>query len=262
MFDVQTIQSGDMLVRVSGAGAPLILLHGYTTTAEFWREQVDAFSAGYRVIRPNLPGHGISPSPKQRAYTIDAFVADLEHMFEQFELRDAVLVGLSMGGVIAQQFALKHPARLRALAVVDTTSHGFGPDVQVDNVFSAIDRLGVVAASQQVARRSFSPSTPAALIHWAEQEVAQTPEFVAREAVASLGTIDNHTALAQLDVPTLVMVGGEDRITPLVESRKLNALIRGSQLEIIEHAAHFPMLEQPEAFNHALKRFLDSLSQH
>src|SRR6185437_12643528 len=96
MFEVQTIRAGDMLVRVSGAGAPLVLLHGYTTTAEFWREQVDAFSADYRVIRPNLPGHGISPCSKERAYTIDAYVTDIKNMFDQLEWDDAVLVGLSM----------------------------------------------------------------------------------------------------------------------------------------------------------------------
>src|ERR1700761_5357848 len=190
MFEIQTVRSGDMLVRVSGAGAPLVLLHGYTTTAEFWREQVDAFSAGHRVIRPNLPGHGISPSPKERAYTVDAYVADLERMFEQFALHDAVLVGLSMGGIVAQQFALKNPAWLRALVLVDTTSHGFGPDVQASSVFDAIDRLGIAESSQRVAKRSFGSSASAALIEWAAREVVQTPEFVARQAVASINAFD------------------------------------------------------------------------
>jgi pimeloyl-ACP methyl ester carboxylesterase len=76
MTDVNTIPVGDMKVRASGTGFPLILVHGFTTTSEFWREQVEEFSASYQVIRLNLPGHGISPSPTTRSYTIDAFVED------------------------------------------------------------------------------------------------------------------------------------------------------------------------------------------
>jgi 3-oxoadipate enol-lactonase len=261
MIDIQTIRAGDMLVRVSGAGAPLVLLHGYTTTAEFWREQVDAFSAGHRVIRPNLPGHGISPSPKERAYTVDAYVADLEQMFEQLALQDAVLVGLSMGGTIAQKFALKNPSRLRALALVDTTSHGFGPDVQASNVFDSIDRLGIAESSRRVARRSFGSAASEALIAWAEREVAQTPEFVARDAVASINAFDSRPELARIGIPTLVMVGAEDAITPPDGARELHSLIPGSTLEVIGHAAHFPMLEQPRAFNRALQHFLDSVDR-
>jgi 3-oxoadipate enol-lactonase len=257
MFESQTVRSGDMLVRVSGAGAPLVLLHGYTTTAEFWREQIDAFSTGHRVIRPNLPGHGISPSPKDRAYTVDAYVADLERMFEQFALHDAVLVGLSMGGIVAQRFALKNPALLRALVLVDTTSHGFGPDVQASSVFDAIDKLGIAESSRLVAQRSFGASSSAALIEWAAHEVVQTPEFVAREAVASINAFDSRPQLARIAMPTLVMVGEEDAITPPASARELHARIPHSTLEVIEHAAHFPMLEQPQAFNRVLQRFIE-----
>lgn len=71
-------------------------MHGFTTTSEFWPEQVEEFSASYQVIRLNLPGHGISPSPKTRNYTIDAFFEDLEKIFHHFSLPRAVLVGFSM----------------------------------------------------------------------------------------------------------------------------------------------------------------------
>jgi 3-oxoadipate enol-lactonase len=110
MTDVNTIPVGDMKVRVSGTGFPLILMHGFTTTSEFWREQVAEFSASYQVIRLNLRGHGISPSPTTRSYTIDAFVEDLEGIFQHFSLSRAALVGLSMGGVVAQKFAVKKSA--------------------------------------------------------------------------------------------------------------------------------------------------------
>jgi 3-oxoadipate enol-lactonase len=257
MYDIKTITVGDMKVQLSGSGSPLVLLHGFTTTAEFWRPQVQAFSDSYRVIRPNLPGHGISPCPAERAYTIDAFVADLETLFEQLALHDAVLVGMSMGGVIAQQFALKHPELLRALVLVDTTSHGLGPDVQAKNVLAAIDKLGIAAASKKVLRSSFGTRTPEALVEWAELQVVQTPEFVAREAVASLSAFDAREQLEHIAVPTLVIAGKEDTIMPPEQSLELHRRIPNSALALIEQAAHFPMLEQSDAFARALKNFLD-----
>ena len=78
MTEIETIAIGDMKVCVSGTGSPLILLHGFTTTGEFGREQVNELSRSYQVIRPNLPGHGISRAPANRPYTVEAFVADLE----------------------------------------------------------------------------------------------------------------------------------------------------------------------------------------
>jgi pimeloyl-ACP methyl ester carboxylesterase len=194
MAEVETVAVGDMQVRVSGTGFPLILLHGYTTTSEFWREQVEAFSDRWRVIRPNLPGHGISPHPTTRDYTIDAFVGDLEGLFRHFSLSRAALVGLSMGGVIAQQFALKNPQLLQALVLVGTTAHGLGRDVDAEAVLAAIDDLGIAASSEDLAMRSFGSGASQALVDWAKREVIQMPDFVARAAVGSLGRQEEYVA--------------------------------------------------------------------
>jgi len=144
--DVKTIPVGDMKVRVSGTGFPLILVHGFTTTSEFWREQVEEFSASYQVIRLNLPGHGISPSPTTRSYTIDAFVEDLEGIFQHLSFSRAALVGLSMGGVVAQKFAVKNPQLLQSLVLVDTTANGLGQDVR------AFWRLLIISVLRRPAR--------------------------------------------------------------------------------------------------------------
>jgi 3-oxoadipate enol-lactonase len=256
---VKTFAVGDMKVRVSGNGFPLVLLHGFTTTSEFWREQVEEFSASYQVIRPNLPGHGISPAPKNRNYTIDAFVEDLEQIFEHFLLRRAALVGLSMGGVIAQKFAFKNPQLLDALVLVDTTPHGVGEEVRTENVLAAIDDLGIAAASRHVAARSFSPCASPELIEWAEREVIQTPDFVARAAIRSLGTSDTRKLLSRITVPTLVIVGEEDVITPPSESEIISDGIPNSTLVVFKNAGHFSMLEKPVEFNRILSAFL---SQH
>lgn len=258
MLQQETFTIGDTVVQVSGGGSPLIFVHGFTTTAEFWREQIAAFSARYQVIRINLPGHGVSPRPAERAYSIPAFVDDILEVYRAFEINDAVLVGLSMGGTVAQHFTLAHPLMVRALVLVGATPHGLGDDVSVDNVLQAIDDLGVVQASQNVIERSFGSAARRELVEFAKSEVAQTPAFVAREAIASLNASDSRALLSRIDVPTLVVVGDEDIITPPGESVILAEGIAGSRLEIIPAAGHFPMLEQPEVFNRILTDFLVS----
>ncbi|WP_406625364.1 alpha/beta fold hydrolase [Acidovorax sp. SDU_ACID1] len=256
MTSIETLSIGDTVVQVSGRGAPLVFVHGFTTTAEFWREQVEPFSASHRVIRINLPGHGVSPRPEGRAYTIEAFADDVLKVYQALDIQDAVLVGLSMGGAIAQQFALTHPNSVRALVLVDTTPHGLGEDVNVDNVLKAIEELGVVAASQNVIDRSFGSATSAQLLAFAKAQVAQTPAFVARQAIVSLNATDSRARLGEIQVPTLILVGNEDIITPPCESEVLAKGIPNSRLEIIADAGHFPMLEQPQAFNRVLADFL------
>ncbi|MDR6858740.1 alpha/beta fold hydrolase [Variovorax guangxiensis] len=250
------ISIGDMHVRVAGHGPALVFCHGYTTTGEFWRQQMGAFSRDHRLVVPDLPGHGRSASPRSRRYTIDAFVNDLVLLFDKLRLDDAILVGLSMGGTIAQRFALAHPSRLRALVLVGATPHGLGPDVNVKNVLQAIDTVGVTAASQAVIDRSFGSAASAELLAFAREQVAHTPEFVAREAIVSLNEADSRAQLARLALPTLVVCGEEDAITPPAESHALAAGIPGAILQLVPSAAHFPMLEQPERFNASLRDFI------
>ena len=256
MLHSRIIEIGDTVVQVSGEGAPLVFVHGFTTTAEFWREQVEAFSAHHQTIRINLPGHGRSPRPEGRKYTIDAFVEDVLKVYRALDIEAAILVGLSMGGTVAQSFTLAYPERVRALVLVGATPHGLGADVNVDNVLKAIDDFGVVAASQKVIERSFGSTSSQNLIEFAKNEVAQTPAFVAREAIASLNASDSRARLGEIHVPTLVVVGDEDIITPPSESQALAKCIPNSRLEIVPRAGHFPMLEQPDAFNLLLGGFI------
>jgi len=256
MTHIETLNIGDTVVRISGGGTPIVFVHGFTTTGEFWREQVEPFSAGHRVIRINLPGHGVSPQPEDRDYTIEAFSNDVLAVYRHLGIDSAILVGLSMGGTVAQHFALARPERVRALVLVGATPHGLGEDVNVDNVLKAIGNLGVVKASQNVIERSFAPDTAAELLAFAKAEVAQTPEFVARQAIASLNDSDSRSRLGEIGMPTLVVVGEKDTITPPEESVMLADGIPGSRLEIIEGAGHFPMLEKPETFNRLLAGFL------
>ncbi len=260
MTDVSSVAVGDMIVKVSGKGPPLICVHGFTTTSEFWKEQVEEFSRDHLLIRPNLPGHGVSSARADRDYTIEAFASDIEKLFRHFEIDKATLIGLSMGGTIAQLFAINNPSRLEALVLVGATPHGLGPDVNVDNVLRSIADIGIAKSSQNVIERSFSAKTDPTVVAFAKQEVIQTPEHVARAAIASLNAADSRAWLASLKVPTLVVVGKEDIITPPAESVQLAELIPSAELSVVEDAGHFPMLERPDVFNPLLRAFLSKVT--
>ncbi|WP_439892957.1 alpha/beta fold hydrolase (plasmid) [Ralstonia sp. 25C] len=261
MSSKKLIAVGDTRVWVWNEGAsrtPLVFCHGFTTTSEFWREQVEVFAKDFLVVAVNLPGHGVSPAPVLRPYTMDAFVDDLHGVFTALQLQDAVLVGLSMGGTISQRFALHHGDLLQKLVLVGATPHGLGADVDASNVLDAIAIHGVEKASQNVIDRSFASSASASLLQFARQEVAQTPEHVARAAIVSLNKSDTRQHLADIKLPTLVVCGEEDVITPPSESRILAQGIPNASLLLVPDAGHFPMLEKPAAFNTALRAFLDS----
>jgi len=256
----QEVTIGDTFVRVSGQGVPLVLVHGFTTTSEFWKEQAEEFSKSYRVIRINLPGHGASPSPASRSYRIEDFVEDVARVFQHLSIDRAVLIGLSMGGIIAQKIAVKYPHLVEALVLVDTTSHGIGADATADAFLAAADKGGAEKAIQDLSDISFGSSAAPALVEWARREVIQTPEFVARAAIRSLSDADTRSSLSQIKAPTLVIVGEEDRVTPPPEAEILAKGISNSTLSSIAMAGHFAMIEKPVAFNRILRKFLDELS--
>ena len=260
VMPTRDVTIGDTFVRISSQGFPLVFVHGFTTTSEFWREQVEEFSKEYRVIRINLPGHGASPAPASRSYCLEDFVEDVARVFRELNIDKAVLIGLSMGGIVAQKFALKYSHLVKGLVLVDTTAHGIGPDATADAFLALADKRGLKKAVQDLSDKSFSSSTSPALLEWARGEVIQTPEFVARAAVRSLNDADTRGSLSQLKLPTLVIAGEEDRVTPPQESEILARGISDSTLSLIPGAGHFSMLEKPAAFNRVLRRFLDGLS--
>jgi 3-oxoadipate enol-lactonase len=166
-----------------------------------------------------------------------------------------------MGGIIAQKTAVKYPHLVKALVLVDTTAHGTGADATADAFLAVVDKRGAKKAIQDLSDLSFGSSATPALVEWARREVIQSPEFVARAAIRSISDADTRDSLVQIKVPTLVIAGDGDRVTPPRESEILAKGIGNSTLSIIPGAGHFSMLEKPTAFNRILRRFLDELSR-
>lgn len=251
--------SVELNVSVDGAGPPIVFVHGFTTTSNFWWHQIPELAKQYRTVRFDLRGHGDSAKPQGVAYTIDGFSQDLSDVMDSLGIDSATIFGLSMGGAVVLRFALDHPERVKALGLVGTTAFGLGPMVQAGNVIARTREIGIEAASEEIIAHSFDTETDKVIVDWAKREVIKTPQYVAEEAIRSLDAFDVRSELDRLRVPTLVVVGENDAITPVAASRFLHSAIAGSEMHIVPKAAHFPMLERPHTFNQIALQFLQRI---
>jgi pimeloyl-ACP methyl ester carboxylesterase len=247
-----------------GPGPAVVLLHGFPLGRAMWKEQVAAIGSMYRVIAPDLRGHGESPAP-DGDYTIDEMADDVIELLDTLGLDVPVVAGgLSMGGYVALSLAERYPDRLRALLLMDTRAAADSPEALAnrEELAQAVLKAGNPSpAIEAMIPRLFSP--------WF---VENRPELVAplrrvmernsaRGVVGALRAMaarpDRTHVLAGIRVPTLVLVGEEDAITPPVELQAMADAIPGARLEVVPRAGHLAPYENPPVANGVILRFLD-----
>ncbi|WP_426954937.1 alpha/beta fold hydrolase [Muricoccus radiodurans] len=246
--------------HVSGAGSPVLLLHGIGGNGGLWGPVLPGLS-GRQVLAWDMPGYGQSaPLPQ---VTFPALAKALLALMDARGLEQADLLGHSIGGMIAIEFAATHPERVRRLALV-ATSAAFGsrdPAFAESFVRARIGpldegrRLADLAPGLAAGMLGTDPD-PAALPA-ATAAMAAVPEASYRATVACLTTFDRRDALADLRMPVLLVAGGEDRIAPPRGMARMQSALPDARLAVIEGAGHLPHLERPDAFNAALRPFLD-----
>jgi 3-oxoadipate enol-lactonase/4-carboxymuconolactone decarboxylase len=244
-------------VRVEGpAGAPpLLMLHSLGTDFRVWDAQATSLADQYRVIRPDMRGHGltsVTPGP----YTIDGLARDALALLEALGIARTHVAGLSIGGLIAQALAAQAPDRVASLLLVDTAMAI--PPASLWQERAAIVRAeGVAAIVDAVMARWVTPGfmdSPAAV--GLRTLLLRTPPEGYAGAAEAVGAADLTGSTRTLRVPTLVLVGDQDAATPPEAARAIAAAIPGARLEIITGAAHIPNDEQGEAVTAAMRRFL------
>jgi 3-oxoadipate enol-lactonase len=250
----------------TGHGPPVVLIHGHGSDRRLWDLQATALvEAGYRVIRHDVRGHGRSSVPPS-GYTWENYALDLRDLLDGLALPRAHVVGLSMGGGIALQFALDFPERVSSLVLVDSTLPGFdySPEygsaieelvaaVRAEGPRAAFERLWLTHLLFDGLRRfpeRFELVRTMALEYAAADYLDETP-FAPPERQA----VDR---LAELRAPTLVLVGELDIPDFQIIAEVLVGNIAGARLQVIADSGHVPPLEQPQAFNEALLGFLTS----
>ena len=250
----------DINYTVEGAGPWLTMSHSLACNLHMWDEEAKRLSRRYKVLRYDTRGHGASSAPAG-AYTLELLADDLHGLLQALGVQSTHFVGLSMGGMIGQTFALKYPGMFKSLALCDTTSR------------YPAEAAGLWAERiKTVETQGMEPLVESTLARWftarfrnARPEVVEKVAAMIRTTPA-LGYIGcshaipkiNLTArLAQIRCPAVVIVGEDDPSTPVAMAEEIHQALPDSELVIIPSAAHLSNLEQPDAFNQALAGFLD-----
>lgn len=276
-MQVRRVPTGDVTLEIAEAGPggrPLLLVHGFTgAKADFEPFLEPLADRGWHAVAPDLRGHGASDHPAgEDAYDLPIFAADLVALADALGWDEFALLGLSLGGMIAQVLALEHPGRVTALVLMDTTPGpvDLDPDV-IEAARATVREHGLAALLDGLrADRDQDPMmTPAA-----RRVMRERPDYVAecdRRFLASsrdmwlsmsaklMAQRDRSARLAMLDLPTLVLVGEQDPMVPACA--RIAHAIPGAKLVIVPDAGHSPHVENPDAWWGSLTEFLEGVQR-
>jgi 3-oxoadipate enol-lactonase len=254
-------------VRESGKGAgnniPLVLVHGYPFEGSAWEQQLSDLSDEMWVVAPDLPGFGKSaPLASAKEAHVDQYADALANWAKSEGIEKLTLAGHSMGGYIAFAFARKYPDLLHSLILVATRP---GADSEAGKegrykTAAAVEERGAVAASDAMFPKLFAPDAYEQKEKLVESVrsmmLRQSKEGIIAALYAMASRPDSTPGLAQIKVSTLIITGAQDAIIPAEEAPNMHAQIKGSHTVTIQNTGHLPMLEDPKAFNEALRSFL------
>jgi pimeloyl-ACP methyl ester carboxylesterase len=252
-------------VTEAGRGPALLMLHGLSATHANWEHTVAAFSSRFRVIAPDLPGHGRSAKP-DAPYTIDFFAGVMRSLGRELGLDGAVVIGNSLGGQIAVQMALDYPAWTRAL-ILAAPAGGFGQTVSALSwTIRAVAGPRVLSVALPYAlERCVYDRTRAEHVERRRilfERIAHEdyPGFARAVNRSIMGAIAaGRQPLHLIRQPVLLVWGRNDRMVALAGSRRLTRAVPHARLVVIDRCGHLPMLEHPEQFNRLVTDFLRSV---
>lgn len=264
-----------MRVQINGAalhitdsgnptGVPVLFVHGFPFSSAMWDAQLEAASRRYRTIAYDIRGMGNSEVGDGQ-YTIEGHVDDLLGVLDHLGIAKAVVVGLSMGGYIALRALERNPERFLAAVLCDTRSEADDNAGRVKRAAGAasVKRDGAAAFAESFVPAVFAPESlrtkPEAVKLIREIISTTSPLSIAGHLIAMAARTDTTDSLASIAVPTLIMVGEKDAVTPPAAARALHERMPKSELHIVPGAAHMSNLENPEFFNARLMEFLEQV---
>ncbi len=250
-----------------GRGRPVVLLHAFPLARQMWRPQLEALQANYRVLAPDLRGFGGS-APFAGPPSLEAMADDVAGLLDALVgVREPVVLGgLSMGGYVGLAFVRKHAGRLRGLILADTRAEADSAEGKAnrDRLIALAQKQGTAALAGAMLPKLLGDSTrsgrPAVVEEVRRIASAQPAAGVAAALQAMRDRPDSTLLLGQIRVPTLVVVGSEDGVTPPPVAEAMTQHLPDARLAIIQGAGHLANLEQPEAFTAAVESFLKALA--
>jgi pimeloyl-ACP methyl ester carboxylesterase len=253
----------EIYYEVHGEGPPLLLIMGLGANATAWWNQVPALSEQYRVIAFDNRGAGRSEKPSG-VYSIAQMADDAAALMDALDMRSSHVFGMSLGGMIAQEYALRHPQRVQALVLGGTTPGGpkaMSPGPEVMGYFATVASLPIAQAIERGMSLLYSDEFLAANKDWLVKRAIENASLMApahglRGQVMAAISHNTFGRLGSINAPTLVLSGTADKIVPHPNSVLISGGIPGARLVQYEGAGHGFLVERADEVNEAVLRFL------
>lgn len=242
------------------ADKSVLLLHGLGANGASWALNLPPLiAAGFRPLAPDLPGFGLSPYDGQ-GWSFKRSASQVADLMNELNLKKVDLVGLSMGSILAQQFAMDYPHLTNKLVLVSSFAALRPSNLSQWGYFIqralAVHLIGLPAQAKLVAKRVFPAAEQADLRKMAEAQIGSANPQAYRAAMRALGTWDSRLRLNLIKAPTLIVSGENDTTIPLLRQSQLASLIKDARQVIVKNANHAVPIDQPDAFNQLLGEFL------
>jgi 3-oxoadipate enol-lactonase len=242
----------------------ITFVHAFPLNHKMWQPQIALLKDRCRVIVPDLRGFGKTDAGDGQ-YTLELFVDDLIELLDHLKIQKTVVCGLSMGGYIVLRAVERNPERFRGLVLGDTRSEADSNEAKLKRsaAIKAVKQQGVAAFADDFVKTALAPQTLAV-----KRNIVTTVKNLAQESspigicgalLAMAARTDTTASLMRIDVPTLILVGEHDALTPPAEAKSLQDKIRDAELHVIPDAAHISNLENPQEFNERLLAFLERI---
>lgn len=244
---------------------PIIFLHGFPFDKTMWAGQLDYLKMTYRLIALDIRGFGKS-TDEHTPLNISLFADDLIEFMNKLDIEKAIVCGLSMGGYIILNAVKRYPERFEALILCDTQCIADSSEVKEKrlNDITEIEENGAANFNERFIKSVFYKDS---LTHKKDVVddlkkvvLANSDRIIMQGLLALAARTETCSILNKIEIPTLIICGREDAVTPLEKSKYLKQNIQGSILKVIDDAGHVSNLEQPDEFNECLSEFLISLS--
>lgn len=257
-MELKKVNGVELAYEQHGRGTPVLLVHGFPLSRELWRHMVVPLGERHRLIMPDLRGMGESAATAD--VTMATYADDLAGLLDAIGVSEpAVVVGLSMGGYVGFEFFRRHRDRVRGLVFADTKAEADTAEVAKTRLETAAKVMaeGSHVVADAMAPKLFAKSAASTLVErWRGIMSATKPMGVSAALKAMSTRADSTKTLPEIRVPTLVIVGEEDSITPPTNARTIHAGITGSQIKLIPDCGHMSPVEKPEQFARIAGEFL------
>jgi 3-oxoadipate enol-lactonase len=242
-------------------GIPVVFIHGFPFSHEMWGPQFNVMPNNIHAIAYDVRGHG-SSDVGDGLFTIELFVDDLIALLDYLFIEKAILCGLSMGGYIALRTIERHSDRVRGLILCDTKCEPDTDSAKIKRAttMKSIKAEGVRIFSENFVRTIFMEKTfetNPGVVGFIKQIIcANSPRGICGTLLALASRTDTTSALPSINIPTCILVGEQDTLTPPANAQSMHKLIAGSELHVLPSAAHMSNLENTQDFNDRILTFL------